>query len=106
MENIFSDIERQADEEQIDALLDRPGVRIERIVSHGQSSPPDFWYDQDRDEWVVLLRGGAGLAIWGEGERRLGPGDHVFLPARLRHRVTWTAPDEPTVWLAVHFGPA
>ena len=51
-----------------------------------------------------LLRGAAGLAIWGEGERRLSPGDHIFLPAHLRHRVTWTAPDEPTVWLAVHFG--
>ena len=78
MENIFGDLETQSDEERIEALLDSPAVRIERIVSHGQSSPPDFWYDQHRDEWVILLRGAAGLAIWGEGERRLSPGDHIF----------------------------
>jgi cupin 2 domain-containing protein len=104
MENIFEEIRRQLAEEQADALLVRPGLRIERIVSTGQASPPGFWYDQPRDEWVIVLRGDAGLLIEGETERRLGPGDFVFLPARKRHRVTFTAADEPTVWLAVHFG--
>jgi cupin 2 domain-containing protein len=33
----------------------------------------------------------------------MGPGDHVNIPARRKHRVEWTTPDEPTVWLAVHF---
>ena len=70
----------------------------------GQASPPGFWYDQPQDEWVIVLRGAAGLLVEGEPEQRLGPGDFVFLPARKRHRVTWTGPDEPTVWLAVHFG--
>ncbi len=106
MDNIFAGIPRRAEAEEIDALLSRPGLRIERIVSTGQASPPGFWYDQPEDEWVLLLAGAAGLAIAGEDERHLKPGDFVHLPARTRHRVTWTAADEPTVWLAVHFGAA
>jgi cupin 2 domain-containing protein len=51
-----------------------------------------------------LLKGSAGLAIEGEAERRLQPGDYAFLPAHKRHRVTFTAADQPTVWLAVHVG--
>ena len=104
MGNLFADLHEQAAEEQVDALLARPGLRIERIVSTGQASPPGFWYDQPQDEWVIVLRGAAGLLVEGEPEQRLDPGDFVFLPARKRHRVTWTSPDEPTVWLAVHFG--
>jgi len=29
----------------------------------------------------------------------------VDLPAKCRHRVDWTDPDEPTVWLAVFYPP-
>lgn len=104
MENIFEDIVAGEDGERFDALLVRPGLRIERIVSHGHASPPGFWYDQPGDEWVIVLRGRAGLLLEGEAERTLEAGDFAFLPARRRHRVTWTAPGEPTVWLAVHFG--
>jgi cupin 2 domain-containing protein len=104
MDNIFQDIPRRAANEQVEALLARPGLRIERIVSTGQASPAGFWYDQPQDEWVIVLRGAAALLVEGEAERTLGPGDFLFLPAHKRHRVTWTAPDEPTVWLAVHFG--
>jgi cupin 2 domain-containing protein len=91
----------------VTALLSRPGVRIERIVSAGQATPVDAPYDQDHDEWVLLLAGAAGLWIDGDGdgdgERALQPGDAVLIPAHCRHRVTWTAVDPPTVWLAVHF---
>ena len=104
MASIFEDIPRHATAERVDVLLARPGLRIERIVSTGQASPPGFWYDQPQDEWVVVLKGRATLVIEGEAERLLAPGDYVFLPARRRHRVTSTAADEPTVWLAVHFG--
>ena len=91
-------------EELFTELVTRPGVRIERIVSTGQSTPAESPYDQPHDEWVLLLRGAAGLWVDGEGELVLGPGDHVLIPAHRLHRVTWTARDEPTVWLAVHFG--
>jgi len=104
--NLFAGLPAKANEELFNDLLKRPGVRIERIVSTSQASPPGFWYDQDWDEWVAVLAGGAGLVIEGEAEMTLGPGDYVFLPAHTRHRVTWTDADEPTVWLAVHIGEA
>jgi cupin 2 domain-containing protein len=104
MDNIFHDVQAKRADEEIIPLLRRAGLRIERIVSTGQASPPDFWYDQPEDEWVILLAGSAGLTIEGEADRTLAPGDYVFLPAGNRHRVTWTDADRPTVWLAVHFG--
>ncbi len=105
--NLFSDLSFPLDDEQVDTLLARPGLRIERIVSTGQASPPGFWYDQPQDEWVVVLAGMARLRLETEAEARvMRAGDHVFLPARLRHRVDWTDPDQPTIWLAVHSGPA
>ncbi len=83
-------------------LASARGVRLERIVSHGQASPAGYWYDQDEAEWVLVLSGSAHLAIAGESEvRSLRAGDAIFLPAHCRHRVTWTDPDRPTVWLAL-----
>lgn len=80
------------------------GVRVERILSTGQSSPDGFWYDQAWDEFVLVVQGAARLQIEGEAERPLGPGDWMMIPAHTRHRVAWTDPDRPTVWLAVHIG--
>lgn len=104
VQNLFTGLPDKSSEERIDVLLSRPGLRIERIVSTGQTSPPGFWYDQPQDEWVIVLRGATGMLVEGGTECRLAPGDFLFLPARTRHRVVWTAADEPTVWLAVHFG--
>ena len=103
MTNLFDDLPRHADAELFSELLSVKGVRIERIVSTGQSTPADKNYDQDQDEWVLLVSGSAGLWIEGEGERDLRPGDYVLIPAHRLHRVTWTAKDEPTVRLAAHF---
>jgi cupin 2 domain-containing protein len=104
--NIFSAIDRDAADEIVTSLLDRPGLRLERIVSTGQTSPPGFWYDQPTDEWVLLIAGAARLEIDGENERTLSPGDYLLIPAHCRHRVAWTDPDQPTVWLAAHLGTA
>ncbi|MBZ8134300.1 cupin domain-containing protein [Afifella sp. IM 167] len=102
MASLFDDLPQEALAEEIfTTLLSRPGVRIERIVSTGQATPADTPYDQPHDEWVLLLRGAAGLWIEGEGEMELKPGDHLLIPAHRRHRVTRT--DLPTVWLAIHF---
>lgn len=103
MANLFDGMPDASPEELVTTLLARDGVRIERIVSTGQATPPDAPYDQHHDEWVLLLQGAAGLWLDGEAERTLRPGDHVFIAARRRHRVTWTATDRPTVWLAIHF---
>ncbi len=100
--NIFSDLPDAAEAEKIEILLATPQARIERIVSKGQSSPPDFWYDQDETEFVLLLRGEAGLRFEDEARPRLlKSGDILRIAAHRRHRVEWTAPDQETVWLAV-----
>jgi cupin 2 domain-containing protein len=105
MNNLLADLPPgSAAEERVSQLLRREHVRIERIVSTGQASPPGFWYDQDESEWVVVLSGAARLLIEGEREARaLGPGDFLNLPAHTRHRVEWTDPAVPTVWLAVFY---
>lgn len=101
--NLLSDTPASLPEERFDTLLVRPGFRIERIVSTGHASPPDFWYDQPQDEWVCVIAGSASLVIENEAEpRMMKPGDWIELPARLRHRVEWTDSAQPTVWLAVH----
>ena len=92
-------------EEEFTALLERPGVRIERIVSHGHATPGGQIYEQAWDEWVMVVEGAARLWLEGQGEVAMERGDHLLIPARLRHRVTWTTPDSPTVWLAVHMEP-
>lgn len=109
MYNLFRDLPASPEAtERMDCLLDRPGLRVQRIVSTGQASPPGFWYDQAEHEWVVLLQGAAQLTVeMPEGPRtvHLTPGDSLELPARRRHRVEATSADPPTLWLAL-FWPA
>lgn len=94
---------RPREAEIVDVLLERPNVRIERIVSTGQATPEGEWYDQETDEWVLVVAGAARLRIEGEDQDRdLGEGDWILLPARCRHRVNWTRTEPPTIWLAVH----
>lgn len=90
-------------DELFTTLAQADGVRIERIVSTGQASPQGFWYDQEWAEFVLLVAGSAGLEMEGAAVRTLGPGDWAVIPAHARHRVAWTDPDRPTVWLAVHY---
>ncbi|MEW6593355.1 MAG: cupin domain-containing protein [Thermodesulfobacteriota bacterium] len=101
--NIFHGIARGLPEEAVAELFRRPGVRLERIVSDGHATPAGEWYDQETDEWVLLLSGSAGLRIEGEPEVLiLKPGDCLDLPAHCRHRVEWTDPERETIWLALH----
>jgi cupin 2 domain-containing protein len=90
--------------EIFETLLERPGIKIERIISSGQATPEGEWYDQAQDEWVLLFCGSAGLMIEGEScPRSLAAGDFILLPAGCRHRVAWTDPEVKSIWLAVHF---
>lgn len=105
-DNLFTNVPRQLADEQVVTLLRAPNVRIERIVSTGHATAPGQWYDQDQAEWVLVLAGSAGLLFEGETEpRRLEPGSYVQIAAHVRHRVAWTDPATPTVWLAIHYGP-
>ncbi len=100
--NLFSDLPSEIPDELIETLLQAETVRIERIVSRGHASSPAFWYDQPENEWVVVL-GGAARLRFEDDVIELKPGDYVNIPAHKKHRVDWTTPDEPTVWLAVFY---
>jgi cupin 2 domain-containing protein len=101
--NLFAGIPDRLHEESFLDILNRGNVRIERIVSQGHRSPDGFWYDQDWDEWVLVISGRAELEMDGmEPPVELGPGDHILIPSHTRHRVVWTDARENTVWLAVH----
>ena len=102
--NILRPFENPPEAEVAEALASDEQFLFERIVSHGHSTPPGKWYDQPRDEWVVLLTGAARLRFEGDDDvLEMGPGDAILIPAHRRHRVEWTWPDGETVWLALHF---
>ena len=101
--NIFENLPPCGSDEAFEDLLRGQGLRVERIVSHGHASSQDFWYQQVEAEWVMVLRGAARVEFEGGTVHRMGPGDYVLIPPQVRHRVDWTDPDTPTVWLAIHF---
>lgn len=102
--NIFDFDNSSKEFEVFDKLLEKKELVIERIISTGQKSPDNFWYDQEKDEWILLLTGSATL-IFIEGESsilvELKKGDYLFIPAHLKHRVESTSSNEPTIWLAI-----
>jgi cupin 2 domain-containing protein len=99
--NFFADLpEPSPGGETFDTLLESGGVKIERIVSHSAASPEEFWYDQEQDEWVVVLEGEATLRLHPDETIHLKKGDHLFIPRHRQHRVERTS--DRTLWLAVH----
>ncbi|MCA9118785.1 MAG: cupin domain-containing protein [Planctomycetaceae bacterium] len=102
MNNLFTAIPECLPEELKETVLTSRMLRIERIVSHGHASPEGFWYDQPEHEWIVVLQGAASLQFDDENAT-LAPGDFLNIPAHRRHRVEWTTPDEPTIWLAIFY---
>lgn len=99
--NLLAGVPKHLHAELVETLAGSRGVRIERIVSRGHSSPEGFWYDQEEEEFVLLISGAAELEFE-EGSEVLNSGDWLLIPAHCRHRVKWTAPDEATIWLAVY----
>jgi cupin 2 domain-containing protein len=103
-QNIFDEIPAALPEELLTDLLRTSNVRIERIVSHGQSSPEGFWQDQSQNEWVILVKGAARILFEDEAEAvELEQGSYLNIPAHRKHRVEWTDPKQKTVWLAIHY---
>jgi cupin 2 domain-containing protein len=103
VKNIFSSIPERIQEEIFENLLVADNIRIERILSKGQSSPALRWYDQAEHEWVMVLEG-RGIVLFEDGRKiTLGKGDSLHIPAHVRHRITWTDPDRVTIWLAVFY---
>lgn len=103
LKNIFSSLpEKSLDAEVFEMLLQNNNVKLERIISTGQITPSDKWYDQEQDEWVILLKGQATLLFENESEVNLKSGDYIVIKAHQKHKVKWTSPDEACVWLALH----
>ena len=103
MKNIFREIPEVLPEELFECLVDTPNVRIERIVSRGHCSPQEGWYEQAKNEWVLLVQGAAHLEFEGRDSVRMAAGDWLNIPAGQRHRVRWTEPEADTIWLGVHY---
>ncbi len=102
--NFFSDIPTDLHTELVESVVQRNFLKIERILSSGQASEPGFWYDQEWDEWVLVVTGEAGLRFENSPNiLHMKAGDHVLIPAHCRHRVEWTSQSEKTFWVAVHF---
>ncbi|OQW94001.1 MAG: hypothetical protein BWK79_08165 [Beggiatoa sp. IS2] len=101
--NLFSNIPPIVPEEIFTELLHTREMRIERIVSAGQTTPQGQWYDQNEDEWVILLSGAAKLEFADGSVHDLTAGDYVLIPSHCRHRVAWTIPNEVSIWLAVYY---
>jgi cupin 2 domain-containing protein len=70
MTNLLRDLPDASAAEVFTPLLERPGCRIERIVSLGQATPAEAPYRQAHDEWVMLLQGAARVVL----EGRIGSG--------------------------------
>lgn len=103
LNNILADIPDIITHEICDILLNHPNVHIERIVSRGQANAEGFWYDQDMNEWVLLLQGAARLRFEGGDAVELIPGSHINIAAHQKHRVDWTDPNKVTIWLAIYY---
>ena len=104
MKNLFADIPENLKEELLQTLLQTPCFHMEKIVSNGHCSPDGFWYDQDENEWVIVIEGSAAVQFAGDSEPVvLQRGSYLNIPAHKRHRVAWTDPNQKTVWLAIHY---
>jgi cupin 2 domain-containing protein len=102
--NLLRGVPSSLPDELVETLLETDGFRLERIVSLGHTTPAGEWYDQERQEWVVLLTGSAGLRFADRDDVvEMRPGDHVVIAAHRRHRVEWTDASRPTIWLALHY---
>lgn len=99
--NIFANIPKKLDDELFEDIISNETLKIQRIVSQGHTTDKFEWYDQDSDEWVILLQGEAVLSFEDEDDINLKSGDYINIPAHKKHKVSWTKRDEKTIWLAV-----
>ena len=103
VKNIFENIPSSLKDEFFEDIISSPDFKLERIISEGHSSPEGFWYDQDKNEFVLLLSGSAEISFEDEPLIKLRPGDYITIPAHKKHRVEKTDKEEKTFWLALHF---
>ena len=101
--NLYDSIPDVIGEELFSQILQGSDFRVERIISKGHTSPESGWYDQSDNEWVIVLQGEAKLTFADDHSEHLVAGSYINIPARTKHKVTWTSPDIETIWLAIHY---
>lgn len=101
--NIYQFLPKDMKQEHFDDIIRSSTVRIERIISKGHTSPEEGWYDQEENEWVIVLRGAGKIEFEQGQETLLQEGSYMTIPKHVRHRVSWTDPDQDTIWLAVFY---
>jgi cupin 2 domain-containing protein len=101
--NIFANIPSEIKEELFEEIVKKEGLTIERIISKGHTTTESEWYDEENDEWVIVLKGEAILEFETSDDVRLKEGDYLNIPAHTKHRVSWTKENEKTIWLAIHY---
>ena len=101
--NIFTNIPADIPEEIFETIIESDSIKVEKIISRGQKSPGNFWYDQDKNEWLIIIKGEARLQFENNQIIDLVKGDYINIPAHQKHRVEWTKPDIETIWLAIFY---
>jgi len=101
--NLFENIPKELSEEIFEDIISSKNLQIQRIISKGHTSPKSGWYNQEENEWVIVLKGEAIISFINRDDVRLKEGDYLNIPAHTKHKVSWTTPDEETIWLAVHY---
>ncbi|MCP3870593.1 MAG: cupin domain-containing protein [Gammaproteobacteria bacterium] len=101
--NIYQQIPVDTPSEVFEILVDKGDVKIERIISRGHKSPDKGWYNQDREEWVMVLKGDASIAFEDDTVVHLHAGDYLNIPAHRKHKVIHTSTLPETIWLAVFY---
>lgn len=102
-DNIYKNIPQHLDQEIFKCLVQGENIKIERIISRGHVSPASGWYDQDQNEWVIVLKGSASIAFENETVIDLGEGDYLNILAHTKHRVIHTSAITETIWLTIHY---
>ena len=101
--NIYKQIPDNLGEEVFELIVQSKDVKIERIISKGHKSPDTGWYDQEQNEWVLVLKGNASICFENETVIDLNQGDYINIPAHRKHRVISTSAITETIWLAIHY---
>ncbi len=101
--NLFQNIPDKLQKELFETIAESDNIKIKKIISDGHTSPPGFWYDQDQNEFVMVLKGNAILEFDDGTTQEMGEGDYQIIPAHKKHRVSYTDTNEKTIWLAVYY---
>ena len=99
--NLFKNIPESLPNEILENIVESENCKIERIVSKGHTTPEGKWYDQDKNEWVIIIKGNAELLFEGNKRVKMQEGDYINIPAHVKHRIEKTDTKKETIWLAV-----